>query len=213
MLRFAPILSRAALLVLATATGCDDNGSASAPPPDAQPAVPAEPAATPEAAPEATPEAADATAGVQRAQAQLQSAAGKNVSGTVTFTRGPEGVAVEGTLNGLEPGKHGFHVHETGDCSAADFSSAGGHFNPANVQHGAPTDEVHHPGDMGNLEVGSDGTATVSITMPELSMDEGDPAYVIGKAVVVHAKADDLKSQPSGDAGGRVACGVISPAE
>ena len=136
------------------------------------------------------------------AAAVLTSNAG--VEGTVTFEQTTEGVRVLADVRGLEPGPHGFHIHETGDCSAADFKSAGGHFNPQGVDHGAPSDTAHHVGDLGNLQATDDGSATVD-TAVEL------PASIVGKAVIIHASADDLKSQPSGAAGPRVACGVIEP--
>jgi Cu-Zn family superoxide dismutase len=145
------------------------------------------------------------------AVATLESAPGGSVGGTVTFTEVDGQVQVEADLTGLTPGAHGFHVHEVGDCSAPDFSSAGGHFAPEGHPHGAPTAAMHHAGDLGNIEAGADGTAHHTITSPAITLEEG-PNSIIGRAVIVHADADDMTSQPSGAAGGRVACGVIHEA-
>lgn len=141
------------------------------------------------------------------ATAMLSPASGSEVRGMVTFIRVNEGVRVVARVSGLTPGKHGFHIHEKGDCSAPDASSAGGHFNPTAHPHGGPSGDQRHVGDFGNLEADSSGRAAYSRVFPNLAF-EGD-ASVIGRAVIVHAKADDLKTQPTGDAGGRVACGVI----
>lgn len=136
--------------------------------------------------------------------ATLNPTEGNEVEGTVTFTNTSNGVRVEGDLSGLSAGKHGFHIHENGDCSAPDASSAGGHFNPNNNDHGARTDSVRHMGDLGNIEAGSEGNATFSFTDSVLVMDK-----IMGRAVVVHGGQDDFTSQPSGAAGSRMACGVI----
>jgi Cu-Zn family superoxide dismutase len=145
---------------------------------------------------------------VQTAVAELQPAAGKNVHGTVTFqaVTGNE-VKVTAHVTGLEPGKHGFHVHEKGDCSAPDFTSAGGHFNPTTEPHGAPTDARHHVGDLGNIEANANGEAHLEMTVDFLQLN--GPDSIVGKAVIVHEKEDDLKTQPTGNAGAREACGVI----
>ena len=142
------------------------------------------------------------------AVAELRSAAGMNVTGTVRFEKaGDNQVRVIAQITGLAPGKHGFHIHEFGDCSAPDFTSAGAHFNPTGASHGAPHDAQHHSGDFGNLEADEQGRAELDMTVDFLEWE--GPNSFIGKAVVVHAEEDDLKSQPSGNAGGRVACGVI----
>lgn len=140
------------------------------------------------------------------AHAVLQS--GSGVGGTVTFTEQGGSVTVEAHLTGVTAGDHGFHVHETGDCSTADYKSAGGHFNPTAAPHGAPSDASHHAGDLGNIAIAADGSGTLSISSAMLSVAAG-PNSVMGKAVIVHEKADDMKTQPTGDAGGRIACGVI----
>ena len=142
-----------------------------------------------------------------RAIAILNATAGNQVSGVVYFTQTRSGVLVEGELQGLTPGKHGFHIHEKGDCSASDGSSAGGHFNPTNTLHGAPDGEVCHAGDMGNIMADGNGRAVISYT--DMHMDLNGEHSILGKGVIVHAQEDDLKTQPTGNAGGRVACGVI----
>lgn len=148
-----------------------------------------------------------------RAVAVLQPAASGEASGIVTFTEVADGVRVDAHLTGLTPGKHGFHVHEFGDCSSADGSAAGAsaagdHFNPAKNPHGAPDAVARHEGDMGNVEADASGAAKLSYVDHTLSLHDGAKS-IIGRSVIVHEKADDLKSQPSGDAGGRIACGII----
>ncbi|KJS32511.1 MAG: superoxide dismutase [Desulfatitalea sp. BRH_c12] len=141
------------------------------------------------------------------AVAVLHPTEGNQVSGKVTFTKTSEGVKVVADIQGLEPGKHGFHIHEFGDCTAADATSAGGHYNPTEQPHAAPTDKKRHLGDLGNIETKSDGSAHLEMVDKVLSL-KGSHS-IIGRAVVVHAGEDDLKSQPTGDAGGRLACGVV----
>lgn len=148
---------------------------------------------------------------VTRAVAVLSPTASNTAAGTVQFSAVPGGVAVKATLKGLAPGAHGFHVHEFGDCTAPDGASAGGHFNPKGSPHGAPTDSAHHAGDLGNVTAAADGTATLQWTDPAMKLD--GPDGVIGHAVIVHANPDDLKTQPTGNAGGRVACGVVGVAK
>jgi Cu-Zn family superoxide dismutase len=138
----------------------------------------------------------------------LHPTAGNKVSGTVTFTPGADGVQVHAELTGLTPGKHGFHIHEFGDCSAADASSAGAHFNPTNQPHAAPDAAARHEGDMGNVEADSSGNAKLDYVDHQISLTNGEK-LAIGRSVIVHTKPDDLKTQPTGDSGARVACGVI----
>ncbi len=128
--------------------------------------------------------------------------------GTVTFSEVADGVRVQASITGLAPGKHGFHVHEKGDCSAPDASSAGDHFNPTGQPHGAPDSSARHEGDMGNIEADASGTANLNYVDHTLSLVPGDRS-IVGHAVIVHANPDDLTSQPSGNAGARLACGVI----
>jgi len=149
-----------------------------------------------------------AAAAPMKASATLTPKAGTKVGGTVTFTQQGDKVVVEAHLMGVAAGLHGFHIHEKGDCGDAEFKNAGGHFNPTGVAHGAPTDMAHHAGDFGNIEIGADGHGKHDISSAMLTVAAG-PNSVVGRAVIVHEKADDLKTQPTGDAGGRIACGVI----
>ncbi|MDO8909773.1 MAG: superoxide dismutase family protein [Pseudohongiella sp.] len=140
--------------------------------------------------------------------AVLQPTEGSEVSGTVIFSNTEVGVTVSANVEGLPPtSAHGFHIHEFGDCSAADASSAGDHYNPHNQQHGAPDSVRRHAGDLGNLLSNGVGVAQTSVIDSVLSFSDEDS--ILGRSVVIHADADDLQSQPSGDAGDRLACGVI----
>jgi Cu-Zn family superoxide dismutase len=150
-------------------------------------------------------------AGPTRAVAVLSPTAGSAVRGTVTFTVAQGGVRITAQLEGLAPGDHGFHVHEFGDCTAADGTSAGGHFNPAGAPHAGPDAGTRHVGDLGNLSADTQGMASYDRVDRTVTLD--GPHSVIGRGVIVHAGADDLASQPTGNAGGRVACGVIGVAK
>jgi Cu-Zn family superoxide dismutase len=172
-------VARALSFVLLTSAGC--SSSASAP-----------------AGPDATRPGAVAT---------LTSADG--VTGTVRFVPAAGSIDVVVELSGLAPGPHGFHIHETGDCSADDFTSAGGHFNPHAHPHGAPTDAERHAGDFGNVVATDAGTVDATLSM-DVVLDPGAEGSIVGRAVILHADADDLRSQPSGAAGRRIACGVIA---
>jgi len=142
---------------------------------------------------------------------QLTPTQGHNASGTLTLAAEGDSVRLTGTLQGLTPnGEFGFHIHEKGDCSAADASSAGGHFNPANAVHGDPQGIIHHAGDMLNAKSDPQGAAVVDAVASGVSLGGGQPNDVRGKAVVLHEKADDYATQPSGDSGARIACGVIN---
>jgi Cu-Zn family superoxide dismutase len=154
-------------------------------------------------------EAVKESAGPLKAIATLAPTQGNNVKGSVTFTEVADGVRVEAEITGLTPGKHGFHVHEKGDCSAPDATSAGEHFNPTGKPHAAADQVERHDGDMGNIEADASGAARLNYVDHTISLVPGDRS-VIGRAVLVHADPDDLTSQPSGNAGARVACGVIN---
>jgi superoxide dismutase, Cu-Zn family len=145
-----------------------------------------------------------------KAIAVLHSASGSQVAGTVTFTKVGDTVQVVADITGLTPGKHAFHIHEFGDCSAADASSAGGHFNPMKKPHGAPDNAERHAGDMGNLEADSTGKAHLELKDSMLKLSGEN--CIMGRGVIVHEKVDDW-SQPTGNAGGRQACGVIGVAK
>jgi Cu-Zn family superoxide dismutase len=147
---------------------------------------------------------------VLRMKAEMEPRSGSSVQGTVWFTQGKHGVTIEAKLEGLTPGLHGFHIHETGDCSAVDGTSAGGHFMVDEQQHGKPDGAMHHAGDLGNIAAMADGKAEKSFGSESISLEPG-PTFIGDRAVIVHADQDDMKTQPTGNAGGRVACGVIKP--
>jgi Cu-Zn family superoxide dismutase len=148
---------------------------------------------------------------VKKAIAVLHPASGSQVMGTVTFTKTDGGMQVVADITGLTPGQHGFHIHEFGDCSAPDATSAGGHFNPSKNPHAGHDDAKRHEGDLGNIEADSSGKAHLELTDKMMTMS-GEKS-IIGRGVIVHEKVDDLKTQPTGNAGGRVACGVIGVAK
>lgn len=132
------------------------------------------------------------------------------VRGELRLTEAGGGVDVVGEIAGLAAGsEHGFHVHEHGDCSAPDASSAGGHLNPGNAPHGGPGVAEKHLGDMPNIKADEQGRVDVQLSIAGATLRDGGPNNLVGKAFVVHAKADDYKTQPSGDAGDRIACGVV----
>ncbi len=149
--------------------------------------------------------------GMTRAVAVMHPTAGHEVRGIVTFTKTADGVRVQASIKGLTPGKHGFHIHQYGDCSAADGTSAGGHFNPHGADHGGPSADSRHAGDLGNLDANESGDANYDRVDHHLSLVGHDS--IIGRAVIIHAHADDLTSQPTGGAGPRVACGAIGSAK
>lgn len=143
-----------------------------------------------------------------RAEATLEPRSGSTVTGTVSFQTVGQKLRVEANVAGLTPGEHGFHVHEVGDCSAPDASSAKGHFNPAAKAHGHHGGSERHAGDMPNLVADGSGKATLSAELDMLSLTEG-PGGILKRSVVIHADPDDYKSQPAGNSGKRVACGVV----
>jgi Cu-Zn family superoxide dismutase len=165
-------------------------GCASAPPPKAEPPV--------------------ARSTAKQGTANLAAASGSLVSGRVALRPMADGVHLGGTIGGFQPNSvHAIHVHEKGDCSAADASSAGGHFNPGNSAHGRANTATHHAGDMDNITAGNDGTVTLDIHLSGVTLGGGAPNDIANRALVVHAAADDYTSQPAGNSGARVACAVI----
>jgi Cu-Zn family superoxide dismutase len=146
------------------------------------------------------------------ASAILEPRSGSTVQGKVTFTQsGPDIVRVSGTITGHSKGLKGFHIHEKGDCSDAKGMSTGGHFNPTGHKHGGPYASERHSGDLGNLNFDANGVATFSFVVGDISVSSERKDGIIGRAVIVHATTDDQKTDPTGNAGGRVACGVIKP--
>jgi superoxide dismutase, Cu-Zn family len=142
-----------------------------------------------------------------KASAAIEARSGSSLSGTADFMMQGGKMMITVNLKGAPPGQHAVHIHEKGDCSAPDASSAGGHFNPGGHQHGSPDAPEHHAGDFGNITIGEDGTGSMMIQSSELSMS--GPNSVVGHAIVIHEKVDDFVTQPSGNAGGRIGCGVI----
>ena len=145
------------------------------------------------------------------AAVMLEPTEGNQTRGELRFAAVGDRIEVTGTLSGL-PGNstHGFHVHETGDCSAPDATSAGGHFNPASTDHGRVGQGEHHAGDSDNITADADGNATVQGWLEGATVGDGAATDIVGKAVIVHADEDDYATQPTGDAGDRLACGVIA---
>lgn len=137
----------------------------------------------------------------------LRPASGTQVQGKLTFTQDGERVRVTGEVQGHTQGQKGFHIHEKGDCSAADAMSAGGHFNPSKTKHGAPG--AGHAGDLGNLVFNDSGRATVNMTLSGVTLSKEASNSIIGRSVIIHVGTDDFKTDPTGNAGGRAACGVI----
>jgi Cu-Zn family superoxide dismutase len=143
------------------------------------------------------------------AKVRLESRSSSTVTGTLTLRQQDGGVRITGEVLGLSPASaHGFHVHEKGDCSAADASSAGPHFNPLGAPHGKMGAAPHHAGDMPNIVADKRGTAQVDVLVPGATLAPGQ-ASIAGRAIVVHRDADDYATQPAGNAGPRLACGVI----
>lgn len=209
----------AVLLPLLFAAGCErpDN-----PPDDAMEApTPAAPAVLPTDEPPDAAAVVDPDAVALPAQALpteqrtalvlMQPTEGNTASGELRLTDTEAGVRIAGTLHGVAPGStHGFHVHETGDCSAPDASSAGGHFAPQDEPHGDPDSLQHHAGDMPNQQAGPAGDIEVDVLLDRVELGSGGPLDIAGRALILHAQADDYTTQPAGDAGARIACGVIT---
>jgi Cu-Zn family superoxide dismutase len=150
------------------------------------------------------------SAHAESAKALLKDKTGKNV-GTVDLVQTPHGVLLKLSVKGIPAGEHAFHVHAVGKCEPP-FTSAGGHFNPGNAKHGMAAADGPHAGDMPNLHVPPSGELAVEVANPAISLVKGQPTSVFdadGSAVIIHAGADDYKTDPTGNAGDRIACGVI----
>ena len=191
-------------LLLAAATvlavsACSSNPTTSAPPSSSSTS-------------KTTSASASASASTAKAAVvNLASASGSLVSGRLSVTPMGDGVHLTGEIGGFTPNSvHAIHIHEKGDCSAADASSAGGHFNPGGSPHGKVDSGAHHGGDMDNITANGEGVAKVSVHAAGVTLGGGAANDVAGKAVIVHAAPDDYKTQPTGNAGGRQACGVIT---
>lgn len=142
------------------------------------------------------------------AVAELKPTQGNTAMGTIHFRQSKEGVTLTAEAKGLTPGAHGFHIHDKGDCSAPDGTSAGGHFNPLGKPHGDPMHAEHHAGDMPMLTADASGNARLEARLDGLTIGSG-AADIVGRGVIIHAAPDDFKTQPTGNSGARVACGVI----
>jgi Cu-Zn family superoxide dismutase len=154
--------------------------------------------------------AAALPAAAQSAKAALKTADGED-AGTATLTQTPSGVLIALAVKGLPAGEHAFHVHAAGKCEPP-FTSAGGHFNPAGKKHGMMAADGHHAGDMPNLHIPASGELAVEVQNAAITLEKGKPNSAFGPngtALVIHAGKDDYKTDPTGDAGGRIACGVI----
>jgi len=143
-----------------------------------------------------------------RASAKIEAKSGSTLTGTAVFTQNGDTVHVVVDVANAPEGVHAVHLHEKGDCSAPDAMSAGGHFNPMKTEHGSPDAPAHHAGDFGNMTVGGDGHGHLELDATMLTVNPGDHS-VAGHAIVVHAKEDDMHTQPTGNAGGRIGCGVV----
>lgn len=148
-------------------------------------------------------------AGEAEAIATIEAKNDSGVTGTASFTVAGDQVMLTLSIENATPGEHAFHLHAVGDCSAPDGTSAGGHWNPTEQDHGQWSGEAFHLGDVGNLDVGDDGTATLTVATNLWSVGTGDDDDVVGRAVIVHEGVDDFTTQPTGAAGARIGCGVI----
>jgi Cu-Zn family superoxide dismutase len=204
---FAVILAFGTIGLLSACGGSSEPPAAPpAPPPPAAPEAPPPPAAAAAPAPAA---AEPAKAEPRTVDVTIEAKSGSKLSGKATLSEVEGGVKVVLSVEGVTPGgDHGAHVHEKGDCSAADGASAGGHFNPQGNDHALPTVAKRHLGDLGNLKIGKDGKGSLEITIPGANLKASDPNSFSGKSIIVHAKKDD-GGQPTGNAGGRIGCGVI----
>jgi Cu-Zn family superoxide dismutase len=188
------------MLAIGSMAGCS--------PKETTPAVQDAPSTTASVEPATTPPPSDPTSAKHRVD--LMPGQGGNVAGAMDLVTSNGVVTMTGLVTGIKPGSiHGFHIHEKGDCGSPDFKSAGEHFNPTSQQHGDPIMPPHHLGDIPNL-VGDDmGKAPVNARIESATLGDGGPNDLVGRAVVVHASADDYMTQPSGNSGDRIACGVI----
>lgn len=148
---------------------------------------------------------------VSAATATLEAKSGSKITGTASFEEIEGGkVKVVIDVQNALPGEHGLHIHEKGDCSDPEAKNAGAHFNPGKHDHAGPPSPVRHAGDLGNISIGPDGTGRIE-TVTDMFILSSGPTSVTGRAVVIHEKPDDLTTQPSGNSGNRIGCGVIKP--
>ena len=194
------ILMGSMLVTVGAIAGCGQK--------EATPAPQDAPSTTASNQPATTAPPADPTSAKHRVD--LMPGQGAEVAGALDLVEHEGVIAMTGLVTGLKPGsRHGFHIHEKGDCSSPDFKSAGDHFNPTLQPHGDPGTPPHHLGDIPNLEADDMGKAPVNARIEGATFGDRGPNDIVGRAVVVHADADDYKTQPSGNSGDRMACGVI----
>jgi len=146
---------------------------------------------------------------IRRGIAYIDPKSGSELTGKALFLNEPGQVALQIDIENAPPGELAVHIHETGDCSAPDGTSAGSHWNPTDEAHGKWEDGAFHLGDIGNVVIGDDGTGAITMTTGRWSMGTGEVNDVLGKAIIVHEQADDFNTQPTGAAGKRIGCGVI----
>lgn len=205
-----------AIVSIAALAGCSSNNNdqsavAMGNGPSATPRAASTSANAPLAMPATTAPTVGGAPIAARAHATLQARSDSKVGGRLAFVATGGGVHITGRITGLKPDSiHGFHIHEHGNCSAPDANSAGGHFNPQNQPHGQPAQGPRHAGDLPNQHANDQGVATVDVTAHDIVLGTGGANDVLGGAIIVHAQPDDYTSQPSGNAGARVACGVIT---
>lgn len=205
-----------AVVIASVAAGCGRKEDAAVAPPGSPASeAPAPTGDSPTVAtatePGTTPGSSAVGETTSQATVQLAATQGNTANGGLKLSAAGTGVRISGMVQGLKPdSEFGFHFHEKGDCSAPDATSAGAHFNPTSQQHGNPQAQPHHAGDMPNVKSDAQGVAEVSIDNPDVSLQTGQPNDVLGKALVMHAKPDDYKTQPSGNSGDRIACGVVA---
>jgi Cu-Zn family superoxide dismutase len=202
-----------AIVIASIAAGCGKKDDATPPASPASAPAPAgdSPTVAMATEPGTTPGSSAIGETTSQATVQLAPTHGNTANGGLKISSAGTGVRLSGMVQGLKPdSEFGFHFHEKGDCSAPDATSAGAHFNPTSQQHGNPQAQPHHAGDMLNVKSDAQGVAEVSIDNPDVSLQTGQPNDIIGKALVMHAKPDDYKTQPSGNSGDRIACGVIA---
>ncbi|MDP3889295.1 MAG: superoxide dismutase family protein [bacterium] len=144
---------------------------------------------------------------VKRAVAVIYPTKGNNASGVVTFLQQKDGLYITGSITGITPGRHGFHIHEFGDCSCEGSVCAGDHFNPTHTSHGSPESNNRHIGDLGNIS--TDAQGNVSLNFIDTHVKLNGPHSIIGRAIIIHAHEDDYLTEPTGHAGARIGCGVI----